>query len=184
MKLGAMVAEPWARGVKKSTGNNAGWEFSGGCLGPRARPRHGLPGERARPGAGPGRASQGDPQNRRGPDCWPAFGLFNSQFVHGNGGSPHSSPIGPKGPELGPKVEKTGFSILSHSVPNGRVIKYPPKCALFPGRPRGAPGTPKSGVPGGPEMGPGKWVSAGSPGDPGIWTPAGGIQNPGVYPPG
>lgn len=83
-----------------------------------------------------------------------------------------------QGPEFWPNSGNSGFPNLSHSVPNGRVIKYPPKCALFPGRPRGAPGDPEIGGPGRPRNGPRKVGQRRVPGGPWDMDPAGGLQNP------
>ena len=52
--------------------------------------------------------------------------------------------------------QKRGWKKVPQTVPTGRVIKYPKKCALFcpPGAPRGRPGRPKKGTPPGtPKMG-------------------------------
>ena len=83
-----------------------------------------------------------------------------------------------QGPEFWPNSGNSGFPNLSHSVPNGRVIKYPPKCALFPGRPRGAPGDPEIGGPGRPRNGPRKVGQRRVPWGPWDMDPAGGLQNP------
>ena len=97
-----------------------------------------------------------------------------------NLGGPRVSPRGPPPGRPGPRARKNAkfckllkiafFSVfrvtrfhtktpkmkMSHFVPTGRVIKYPPKCAPpAPAGPKiGGPGTPKSGVKNTPFFGP------------------------------
>ena len=102
---------------------------------PRISPKSGGP------GGGPGGGSRGGPRG-------------------GPGGAPRGPPGAPRAPGAksgefsGPPLSKP-FQKKSLSVPTGRVIKYPKKCAKF--GPPGGP--PPGGVPGG---GPGTPILGGS----------------------
>ena len=76
-----------------------------------------------------------------GPGMW---AICFPETGGGEGGGPRGGP--PRGGEKG-----------AQTVPTGRVIKYPPKCALFRppgGPPRGPPGAPR----GPPGPGPPDWA--------------------------
>ena len=95
------------------------------------------------------------------------------------------------GPKMGPKMGVPGGSKKrAQTVPTGRVIKYPKKCALFApprGGPRGAPRGAQKGHPRGPPweyrniyIWPPKWAPKWAP----KWGPGGAPRGPPAGAPG
>ena len=83
------------------------------------------------------------------------------------GGVPGGAPGGQKSGFLTKIRIRSLKKMYRNSVPTGRIIKYPKKCALF--CPPGPPGTPPDTPPGTPlPGGVSRGVSGGSPGGPGV----------------